>query len=196
MLGFFHRMSFAVNYPPRIFFPSLQFSWTVLSAVSSEMFRRRAVTPRASVHSNTGICTTQNFRPLCTFFAIPVAACRPQFSPGYRRYFAIFVNVPLTLNLFCTPVSAGDELHRYNTLLSAKQNHNAFFDIWPCLQLVCQLSTNCTTMQHAYNALSWLYGDRGGTVIKVLCYKSEGRWFDSNWCHWNPSDRNMALGST
>jgi len=27
--------------------------------------------------------------------------------------------------------------------------------------------------------------DRGGTVVKVLCYKSEGRWFDSSWCHWN-----------
>ena len=21
----------------------------------------------------------------------------------------------------------------------------------------------------------------GGTVVKVLCYKSEGRWFDSRW---------------
>jgi hypothetical protein len=29
------------------------------------------------------------------------------------------------------------------------------------------------------------FGDRGGTVVKVLCYKSEGRWFDSRWCHWN-----------
>ena len=28
-------------------------------------------------------------------------------------------------------------------------------------------------------------GDRGGTVVKVLCHKSEGRWFDSRWCHWN-----------
>jgi len=25
----------------------------------------------------------------------------------------------------------------------------------------------------------------GGTVVKVLCYKSEGRWFDPSWCHWN-----------
>jgi hypothetical protein len=25
----------------------------------------------------------------------------------------------------------------------------------------------------------------GGTVVKVLRYKSEGRWFDSRWCHWN-----------
>ena len=26
-------------------------------------------------------------------------------------------------------------------------------------------------------------GDRSGTVVKVLCYKSEGRWFDPSWCH-------------
>jgi hypothetical protein len=28
-----------------------------------------------------------------------------------------------------------------------------------------------------------LHWDRGGTVVKVLCYKSEGRWFDSRWRH-------------
>jgi len=27
--------------------------------------------------------------------------------------------------------------------------------------------------------------DRVSTVIKALCYKSEGRWFDSRWSHWN-----------
>ena len=27
--------------------------------------------------------------------------------------------------------------------------------------------------------------DRGNTVVKVLCYKSEGRWFDPRWCRWN-----------
>jgi len=26
--------------------------------------------------------------------------------------------------------------------------------------------------------------DRGSTMVKVLCYKSEGRWFDPSWCHW------------
>ena len=25
----------------------------------------------------------------------------------------------------------------------------------------------------------------GSTVVKVLCYKSDSRWFDSRWCHWN-----------
>ena len=41
-------------------------------------------------------------------------------------------------------------------------------------------------------------GDRGSTVVKVLCYKSRGRWFDPSWCHWNFSFtfRTMALGST
>ena len=28
-------------------------------------------------------------------------------------------------------------------------------------------------------------GDRGGTVVKALNYKSEGRRFDPRWCHWN-----------
>ena len=26
--------------------------------------------------------------------------------------------------------------------------------------------------------------DRGSTVVKVLCYKSEGRWFDPSCCQW------------
>ena len=27
-------------------------------------------------------------------------------------------------------------------------------------------------------------GDRGSTVAKVLCYKSEGCWLDPSWCKW------------
>jgi len=34
-------------------------------------------------------------------------------------------------------------------------------------------------------SISNISGDRGGTVVKVLCYKSEGRWFDPRWRHWN-----------
>jgi len=32
--------------------------------------------------------------------------------------------------------------------------------------------------------ITYLLGDRGSTVVKVLCYKSEGRWFDPSWRHW------------
>jgi hypothetical protein len=28
-------------------------------------------------------------------------------------------------------------------------------------------------------------GARGGAVVEALCYKPEGRGFDSRWCHWN-----------
>jgi hypothetical protein len=31
----------------------------------------------------------------------------------------------------------------------------------------------------------WYVGDRGSTVVKVLRYKPEGRWFDPRLCHWN-----------
>jgi hypothetical protein len=45
-----------------------------------------------------------------------------------------------------------------------------------------------------------LSGDRGSTVVKVLRYKSEGRWFDHMvslqfFIDINPSDRTMALVS-
>jgi hypothetical protein len=36
-----------------------------------------------------------------------------------------------------------------------------------------------------FSSTSWRPGDHGGTVVKGLCYKSEGRWFDPRWCHWN-----------
>ena len=28
------------------------------------------------------------------------------------------------------------------------------------------------------------FGDRSNTMVKVLCYKSEGRWFDPSRCQW------------
>jgi hypothetical protein len=42
-------------------------------------------------------------------------------------------------------------------------------------------------------------GGRGGTLVKVVCYKSEGRWFDSRWCNWKffiDIILPIALGST
>ena len=40
--------------------------------------------------------------------------------------------------------------------------------------------------------MSKISGDRGSTVVKVLCCKSEGRWFDPSWCHWNFSFRSHS----
>ena len=36
-----------------------------------------------------------------------------------------------------------------------------------------------------YYVILFTFGDRGSAVVKALCYKSEGRGFDSGWCHCN-----------
>jgi hypothetical protein len=46
------------------------------------------------------------------------------------------------------------------------------------IQLLSELSSGIKLTTYSCN------GDRGGTVVKVLRLKSEGRWFDSKWCHW------------
>ena len=61
------------------------------------------------------------------------------------------------------------------------------------------IGTQTHTHTHTY-----IYGVRGSTVVKALCYKSEGRWFDPRWCHWKyfidtksfRSHGTMTLGST
>jgi hypothetical protein len=57
---------------------------------------------------------------------------------------------------------------------------------------------NCTVCKNINGNI--VIGDRGSTVVKVLRYKSEDRWFDPRWCQFsidiNPSARTMALGST
>ena len=53
----------------------------------------------------------------------------------------------------------------------------------------CFLSVSCDSSVYIWNRIVLLtdrkLGDRGGTVVKVLCYKLEGLWFDPRWCHWN-----------
>jgi len=34
------------------------------------------------------------------------------------------------------------------------------------------------------SAIQQTIRDRRSTVVNVLCYKSEGRWFDPSWCQW------------
>jgi len=49
-----------------------------------------------------------------------------------------------------------------------------------CICLYIRTVLNTTILQLV--AIYKIYGDRGSTVVKVLCYKSEGRWFDPRWC--------------
>jgi len=60
----------------------------------------------------------------------------------------------------------------------------------PCILHVAQ-TVNTVQLQHCMpqkHGLFQVYNcewDRGSTVVKVFCYKSEGRWFDSRLCNCN-----------
>jgi len=44
--------------------------------------------------------------------------------------------------------------------------------------------TRCHILEDISPQYDSYLGDRGSTMVKVLCYKSEGRWFDPSWCQW------------
>ena len=48
--------------------------------------------------------------------------------------------------------------------------------IWKSVELQICLKS-CQNILYLHEDLCMI-GDRGGTVVKVLCYKLEGRWFD------------------
>ena len=51
----------------------------------------------------------------------------------------------------------------------------------PCKLTGASLVASYETDNTVYMEYIPIPGDCGGTVVKVLCYKSEGRWFDSRW---------------
>ena len=96
--------------------------------------------------------------------------------------------------------------HKHLSITQSQEEMNIFScsEMKECWMIMQINPTRCTILFNIFIYLSSLYvsgGDRSGTLVKVLCFKSEGRWFDSRWCHWNvywhnPPDRTMALGST
>jgi len=52
-----------------------------------------------------------------------------------------------------------------------------------CKAVSCKFGIPCALLQHIRYEAIWLpliklFGGRGSAVVKVLRYKSEGRWFD------------------
>ena len=62
-----------------------------------------------------------------------------------------------------------------------QHNQNRLYE--QSVQVISILLPTTTTLYIPLN--TYEPEDRGSTVFKILCYKSEGRWFDSRWCHWN-----------
>ena len=49
---------------------------------------------------------------------------------------------------------------------------------------IYKLTTSLKTWHLIAECTNLVKGDRGSTVVKLLCYKSEDRWFDPSWCQW------------
>ena len=73
-------------------------------------------------------------------------------------------------------------------------HYDIFWPAWPSsvcfiyIQIIRRYALKVLTFAVFKVILHWVFGyggDRGGTVVKVLCYKSEGSWFDPRWFHWN-----------
>jgi len=55
-----------------------------------------------------------------------------------------------------------------------------------CWRMIENIGWNsCVKREEKLHRVKEERGDRGSTVVKTLCYKSEDRGFDSRWCHWN-----------
>ena len=56
--------------------------------------------------------------------------------------------------------------------------------VWMYVCMYVYLYVNLYYMYMYKHMYTYVCGDRGSTVVKVLCYNSEGRWFDPSWCQW------------
>jgi len=61
--------------------------------------------------------------------------------------------------------------------------------VYVCVVCVCVCVCVCEVCgivcQNIFRMVHDRESVRGSTVVKVLRYKLEGRWFDSRWCRWN-----------
>ena len=53
-----------------------------------------------------------------------------------------------------------------------------------CREIFKILNILLLISQYIFCLLLFVVGDRGSTVVKVLCYKLEGGWFDPSWYRW------------
>jgi len=51
-----------------------------------------------------------------------------------------------------------------------------------CTPVAVYWPTQVLGFWHLKQNTTYEEGHRGSTVVKVLCYKSEGRWLDPSWC--------------
>jgi len=127
------------------------------------------------------------------------ANCLFFFSGTRIRLFILFIYPSVYLVLLRTNNSQGTSmwLHLQISLVNVNKLSTSFVIVllhyWVEYNWNHDISlTNAghyslTFLSRLINLIT-LFRYRGSTVVKVLCYKSEGRWFDSRCCH-----RNLSL---
>ena len=51
--------------------------------------------------------------------------------------------------------------------------------------LACSLVAIPSTLPRSLGKLEYFKGHAMAQLVEALCFKQEGRGFDSRWCHWN-----------
>ena len=147
----------------------------------------------------------------CNCISAPVSPSHQKLNPRDNVCKAapllLLINNKLRLGQFnpiiwMFTVSATTELSIRLKKVIVLEINNCLCKSWWCTKLDA-LNTEAPSCNQCCREKSKKYHTFcGSTVVKVLFYKPEGRWFDPSWCHWNfsltwnPSDHTMALGSS
>ena len=118
------------------------------------------------------------------------------------NFLYIFVPVTYKIHVKCTCIRnlayplylayiAFDIQHIISAMSNAQKNdtHSVFqrcnsSSVITQAAVFCFLPLSNGTVNTDFIQLPWFTRDCGSTVVKVLCYKSEGRWFGPSWCQW------------
>ena len=112
--------------------------------------------------------------PILSSLVYPVTLLRKRISAASRRAMSLFVfsfNISLYRSCYIRTMTTRTYGLCHFFLLPKRVPAERLISIEHPLQII----------KLPYYSMK---GDRGSTVVKLLRYKSEGRWFDSKRCHW------------
>ena len=103
-------------------------------------------------------------------------------------HFLQSINCDISVLIFCnkTGGTIKGDIKKYISVTSKQTpslnfSHHNFASIYRL-----SIALNTPAFLQVFDMITLILGgDRGGTVVKVLCYKSEGHCFDPRWRHWN-----------
>jgi hypothetical protein len=130
--------------------------------------------------------STQTLTPPANYFLILYRSTIEAMHSNTQRHQIVNFKLPVTVAMLLAAAQANTPSHKlfllysqpaapsgYSTLQCDPENNKNHYSF-----------TNSPTKTKV-NTVSYFQSRTGCRVVKVLRYKSEGRWFDPRWCHWN-----------